>query len=159
MRRPKRFRRVITGGNVGNGIGVDSELVHTDAHHCQQLLALIDNKDVFTASVTLEVPGHVVESVKEVRSMAHSTAGLVDGEESYEEVHNIANACRQFMREYDTSMSVEVLGAALQALRAEVGESLSVLTRVLSLRPTKRFDLAPYEMRGTRILEGWLNRP
>lgn len=157
MSRPRRFRRVVTGGSV-TSLGLDTSLVPTDAHHCQQLLSLIDNKDVFTAPVHREVSSHVLDSVKEVRKMATATEGLVDGEETYEEVHNIATACRQFMRDYDDSMDSAVLAAALESLRAEVGGSLEVLVRILGLRPTTDFDLTPYERRAITILEGWLDR-
>lgn len=90
--------------------------------------------------------------------MATATEGLVDGEEAYEEVHNIAEACRQFMRDYDTSMDTAVLDAALASVRAEVGGSLGVLVRLLGLRPPREFDLAPFEGRSLRVLEGWLDR-
>lgn len=157
MSRPRRFRRVVTGGSV-TSLGLDMSLVPTDAHHCQQLLSLIDNKDVFTAPVRREVSSHVLDSVKEVRTMATATEGLVDGEETYEEVHNIAKACRQFMRDYDASMDGAVLAAALDSLRAEVGGSLGVLVKILGLRPTRDFDLTPYEGRAITILQGWLDR-
>ncbi|MGB3686594.1 MAG: hypothetical protein WA991_12295 [Ornithinimicrobium sp.] len=157
MSRPRRYRRVVTGGSL-TSLGLDMSLVPADGHHCQQLLSLIDNKDIFTAPVDREVSRHVLDSVKEVRTMATATEGLVDGEETYEEVHHIAGACRLFMRDYDANMDSLVFATALESLRAEVGGSLGVLVKILGLRPTREFDLTPYEGRATTILQGWLDR-
>lgn len=159
MKRPNRYKRIITGvTGSATGFGVSSTILPSEADHCQKLVALIDNKDVFTADIGREVPDAVIKAVQEVRSMAVSTEGLIDGEETYGEVNNIARACRQFMRDYDTSMDPEVLEAALMALRASVGESVAFLVHVLELRPPKDFDVSPYQERGLDILSEWLNR-
>lgn len=134
------------------------DLVETDAHHCQRLVSLIDNKLVFRADVYQEVPTYVIKSVKEVRTQATATEGLVDGEETYQEVHNIARACSLFMQDYDDSMDQTVLVTLLESLRAEVGGSLAVLVRILDLRAPTDLDLTPYEGRSIAIIEGWLDR-
>lgn len=157
MSRPQRFRRIITGGQIGS-LALDTSLVPHEAQYCQTLLDLIDNKDAFTLPIDQEDSAWVVASIKEVRTLATSTVSLVDAEEVVEEVRNIATACRQFMRDFHPNLTAPVQQAALEALRVEVGGSLAVLVRILGLRPPQDFILTPYEGRALRVLEGWLDR-
>lgn len=151
------MKPIIVGFGAG-GFNVDTQLVPTDASHCQKLVDLIDSKDVFTAPIASEVGDDVVASVKEVRSMAVSTQSLLESLEGSEEASCIADACRTLMRDYRPGMDQLVLDTALQALRAEVGGSVRVLVRVFDLRPPVAFNVKPYDGRATQILESWLDQ-
>lgn len=157
LKRIRKLKRVITGGSIG-GLSIATQLVPTDAAHCQELVDVIDNRRVFTAPVTLEIGDDVIKSVKEVRSLAVSTQSLVDTLEASEEARCIAQACQTLMRDYRPGMDDRVLDAALQALRAEVGGSVSVLVRIFNLRGPVEFDVSDYADRATQVLEGWLDR-
>lgn len=159
MGRPKRYRRIVTGGGVSlTGASVSTSLVPTDAQHCQVLVGFIDDKDVFTAPFHREVPVFALDSVEQVRKIATGTRSLVDSVEVEEEVKHIAAACRTFMREYRAGEPDEVFETCLAAMRAEVGESVAVLVKLLALRPPTNFDVGPYEHRATEILDGWMSR-
>lgn len=156
-RRQRKMKPIIVGFGAG-GFSVDTQLVPTDASHCQKLVDLIDSKDVFTAPIASEVGDDVVASVKDVRSMAVSTQSLLESLEGSEEARCIADACRTLMRDYRPGMDQLVLDTALQALRAEVGGSVRVLVRVFDLRPPVAFDVTPYDGRAMQILESWLDQ-
>jgi hypothetical protein len=164
MGRPKRYKRVITGAGIGFGASgfsasMATALVPSDGQHCQVLVDVIDDKDAFVMSPTREVGTRVLVSIAEVRKLATSTVSLVDSVEVMEEARNIATACRTFMRNYDESDDPRVLEACLLAMRADVGESVAFLVKMLDLRPPTRFDVTPYEPRALEILSGWLDRP
>lgn len=159
FRVPPGCRRVITGGSIGLGgesltLGVDTALVRTDVHHAQVLVDFIDDKDVFVVPFDLEVPDHAIESVKEVRSLATSTATLLESAEAAHQAKAIASACRDFMRAVNSDDPV-VLNAALDALRAQVGSAGGVLVRILGLTPPRRFDIQKYRQR-TEAFVRWL---
>lgn len=156
-RRQRKLKPIVVGLSAG-GLSVQTQLVPTDASHCQTLVDLIDSKDVFTAPIASEVGDDVVASVKEVRSMAVSTQSLLESLEGSEEARCIANACKTLMRDYRPGMDQLVLDTALQALRAEVGGSIAVLVRLFNLRPPVAFNVAPYDGRALQILESWLDR-
>ena len=131
MARPRRYRRIITGGGISTGgISVDTSLLPTEAHHCQQLVDLIDDKDAFVAPHSMELGDEVVSSIAEVRRMATSTKSLLDSEETRAETENIATACRNFMRDYHAGDDPRVLTACLDALRKEVAMALAVQKRI-----------------------------
>lgn len=162
MVRPRRHKRVITGGGgsaAGFGFSVSTALVPTDAQHCQVLVDVIDDKDAFVMDPNREDGARVIASIAEVRKLATSTGSLVDSVEGMEEAQNIATACRTFMRDYREGDDPRVLAACLSAMRAEVGESVAVLVKMLGLRPPSRFDVSPYEPRAMDILSGWMDRP
>lgn len=156
---PPGYRRVITGGSIGAGgggltLGLDTELVRTDGHHAQVLVDFIDDKDVFVAPFHLEVPDHAIKSVKEVRSLATSTATLLGSAEAADRARAIASACRVFMREVKSDDPI-VLNAALSALRAQVALAVGVLVRIFSLTPPTRLDIQEYRER-TEAFVRWL---
>lgn len=160
MTRPRRYRRIITGGGIStSGFSVDTSLLPTEAHHCQQLVDLIDDKDVFVAPHSMEIGSEVVPSVAEVRRMATSTKGLLDSEETRAETENIAAACRHFMRDYKVGDDPRVLNASLDALRKEVGTSVAFLVDILKLHAPTNFDISSYRISATEILDGWLKKP
>lgn len=164
MGRPTRYKRVITGAGMGIGVSgfsaaMATALVPSDEQHCQVLIDVIDDKDAFVMSPNREVGTRVVSSIAEVRKLATSTVSLVDSVEAMEEAKNIATACRTFMREYSEGDDPRVLQGCLSALRADVGESVAFLVKILDLRPPTRFDVTPYEPRALEILSGWLDRP
>ncbi|WP_026553135.1 hypothetical protein [Arthrobacter sp. H20] len=120
------------------------------------LVDVIDGKDVFVVAPQTEIPDEVIDSVKEVRRIATSTVSLVESLEVMEEVRHIETACKTFMRDYHKGDDVAALATGLEALRADVGESVAFLAKVLKLRGPSRFDVSPYEPRATEILQGWL---
>src|SRR5699024_2860473 len=104
VRRPKLYKRIVTGASATGGVlgatagfGIDTALVPTDAGNCQKLLDLIDDKRVFYDPVAWENGRWSLKSVAEVRKMATATASLMEAEEGVGEVKHIATACRRFM--------------------------------------------------------------
>lgn len=140
------------------GAALDTSLVLSDAHHCQVLVDVIDDKDAFVVHSNFEKGAHVVASIGEVRKLATSTVSLVDSVEALEEAKNIATACRTFMRDYSEDDDPRVLAACLSALRADVGESVAFLVKILSLRAPTNFDVSSYEPRALDIVQSWLNK-
>lgn len=84
---------------------------------------------------------------------------LVDSVEAVEEAKNIAKACWTFVREYREGDDPRVLAGCLSAMRADVGESVAFLVKMLGLRPPSSFDVSSYEPRAMDILSGWLDQP
>lgn len=162
MARPKQHKRVITGGSITlgwGGLSLDTTLVTSDAHHCQVLVDVIDDKDVFVVDPNSEDWDEVIHSLNEVRKLAVSTKSLVRSEEVSEEASHIASACRQYMRESKGAEDPRVLSGLILSMRAQVGESVAFLVKLLKLSPPTRFDYGTYEQSALDLLEGWLNQP
>lgn len=165
---PRYTKRVITGGSLtpgwdpatgsfSLGLGIDTEVLRTDAFHVQALVDLIDSKDLFSAPVHTEVARHTVSSAAEVRSMATSTASIVESIEAREESLRIATAGRRYMRDVKAITTEVVLDTALDALRANTLPSVWVLVSLFELHPPRTLGATPRDTRrGIALLEDLL---
>lgn len=158
-RRMKKYRRVLTGVSVSlSGLGGSSTLVQTDQSHLDNLVNLIDNKGVFYDDLDIEKSAYLVDSVKEVRTLATATESLVESVEAYEIASNIADACRVFMRDFDQTMDTCVWKGVLQALRVQVVRYVSLATLIYGVPAPKNLDVQPHDDYVEQKYEEWRNQ-
>lgn len=140
--RYKKHRRVFTGVSASlTGGGVSTSLVQTDGSYLRTLVSLIDNKAAFFDPVHLEAPGRLVDSVKEVRTLATATQSSVESKEAEELAFAIADACRVFMRDFDESMDPAVWQGVLTALRIVVNRHAALAVSVFHVPTPRNLDL------------------
>ncbi|MDO5374053.1 MAG: hypothetical protein Q4F10_11415 [Corynebacterium glutamicum] len=142
--KPSKYRRIWSGISISTtGIGIDSTLVTSDAAHLGKLITFIDDKRVFYDPVSLEVPTQLIEPVKLTRKLATATASSVDSVEASEIATRIADACRQFMRDFDQKDPTSVWAPVLSALRSEVEFSISLAVYDFNVTPPVNIQIQP----------------
>lgn len=152
----RKFTPQIQIGTSGLSAALAAQLVPSETSYVQQLIDLIDDKDVFTAPLASEVGEHVIESVKEVRAMARATRSNVESLELRDLVAEIAEACGRFMRDFSAKYSSTTQAAQFEALRNDTFTAAAALVNACDL-PTPRVIPATYMQRGIDLLHEILN--
>lgn len=157
--RLKKHRRVYTGvsGSLTGG-GISTSLIQSDESYLRVLTTLIDNKAAFFEPVHQENPGRLVDSVKEVRTLAVATQSSVESEEAEELAFAIADACRVFMRDFDESMDPSVWHGVLTAMRLVVNRHVALAVLTFGVPTPRNLDLQAQDDTVQLMLEHWRRR-
>ncbi|WP_064198682.1 MULTISPECIES: hypothetical protein [Emticicia] len=92
---------------------------------CRKIVKFLENKGVLFMDVKYEVPIHVFDSVKEIRTFLTQIQSEVISDSPLEViVDSINNACRHFMNTMHNNMTMPEIAFSLGAMRKIIGLNL-----------------------------------
>lgn len=153
----KRHKWVPTGFSASTtGGGVSGALIISDAQHCQNVVAFVDDRRFMSAGPRDEISSHVLESVQAVRAYAVNAQFLPGSKMAQASIKEIARACRDYVSSAKPGTDQQILEVALLALRKRIGVQLLALVEKYDLDCD--LDLTEFRADGVEILEGWMRQ-